>query len=265
MYEGRLVKGHRPIITLTTDFGLKDPFAGIMKGVIAGINPNAVIIDLSHEVFPQDIRGAAFILSISAPYFPAGTVHAVVVDPGVGGDRRPLAIRAGTSFFVGPDNGVLSWAFRDSAPVAVRRIIRPEYAMPTVSATFHGRDVFAPAAAHLSAGVPIERLGPAVDDPVLLPFPLPETGDGEIRGEILYIDRFGNLTTNVRSEAVKSVREIIFGDARIGRVSKSYDEGRRGELIVLPASSGFLEIAVNLGNAERQTGARIGDPVSVLL
>jgi S-adenosyl-L-methionine hydrolase (adenosine-forming) len=259
------VRSHRPIITLTTDFGRRDPFAGVMKGVIAGINPDAVVIDLSHEVSPQNISEAAFILSIGVPYFPTGTVHTVVVDPGVGGDRRSIAIRAGEYFLVGPDNGVLSWAFQDIESVRIRQITRSEYIGPEVSATFHGRDIFAPVAAHLSAGVPIEALGPVVDDPVLIPFPNPEVSDGEIRGEILYIDRFGNLTTNIRALDARGMREIVIGDVRINRLCTSYDGGKQGEVIALAASTGFLEIAVNLGSAAREIGALAGDRVKVLL
>jgi S-adenosyl-L-methionine hydrolase (adenosine-forming) len=259
------VKSHRSIITLTTDFGLRDPFAGIMKGVIAGINPDALVIDLSHAVAPQNIREAAFILAISAPYFPKGTVHAVVVDPGVGGGRRAIAMRAGECNLVGPDNGVLSWAFQDAGPAAIRQITRSEYIGPAVSATFHGRDFFAPAAAHLSAGVPIEALGPEVKDPVLVPFPHPEVDDSEIRGEVLYIDGFGNLITNIRATDAHRMREIALGDARIGRICNSYNEGQEGEVIVLAGSTGFLEIAVNLGSAMQKLGARVGDRVRVLL
>ncbi len=235
-----------------------------MKGIIAGINPDAVVIDLSHEVAPQNIREAAFILSISAPHFPTGTVHTVVVDPGVGGDRRAIAIRAGEYFLVGPDNGVLSWAFHHIGPVMTRQITRSEYIGQMVSATFHGRDIFAPVAAHLSAGVPIEALGPVVDDPVLIPFPRPEVSDGLILGEILYIDRFGNLTTNIRAQDTRGMREIALGDVRINRLHTSYSGGKRGEVIALAASTGFLEIAVNLGSAARQIGARAGDRVKVL-
>jgi S-adenosyl-L-methionine hydrolase (adenosine-forming) len=265
VHEGRRVKDYRSIITLTTDFGHHDPFAGIMKGVVAGINRDAVVIDLSHGVAPQNIREAAFILAMSTPYFPTGTVHVAVVDPGVGGDRRAIAIQAGECFLVGPDNGVLSWAFRDIRPAAIRQIIRSDYIGPTVSATFHGRDIFAPAAAHLSAGVPIDALGPAAEDPVLIDFPLPEASDGTIRGEVLYIDRFGNLMTNVCAQGVQGMREITLGGTRVGRLCASYGAGQPGEVIALVSSTGYLEIAVNLGSAAQLLGASVGDRVTVLL
>ena len=258
------MKRHRSIITLTTDFGKRDPFSGIMKGVIAGVNGEAVVVDLSHDVERQNIREAAFILSVSTPYFPAGTVHVAVVDPGVGGSRRAIAVKGGDYFFVGPDNGVLSWALRDTAPVTIRQITNPEYIGPAVSATFHGRDVFAPAAAHLSSGVPIEKLGPAVDDPVSIPFPVPEVGGGETRGEILYIDGYGNLITNVLAHSVNGMRELTIKETKIEHLSTSYSDGQPGEVIALTGSAGFLEIAVNLGSAMQKLGARVGDRVRVL-
>lgn len=259
------MKRRRSIITLTTDFGIRDPFAGIMKGVITGINPDATVIDLTHAVEPQNTREGAFILSISKPYFPKGTVHTVVVDPGVGGRRRAIAVKAEDCLLVGPDNGVLSWAFGDVKRAIIRQITRPEYIRCSVSATFHGRDIFAPAAAYLSAGVPVEDLGPAVYDPVMLPFPCARESDGEIRGEVLYIDRFGNLITNIRPKNPDSVREVVIGTKTICRLSASYGEGGRGEAIALVGSTEFIEIAVNLGSAADELGVPVGEEVRVLL
>jgi S-adenosyl-L-methionine hydrolase (adenosine-forming) len=256
---------HRSIITLTTDFGTRDPFAGIIKGVIAGINPDAAVIDLTHAVAPQNVREGAFILSISKPYFPKGTVHVTVVDPGVGGQRRAIAADIGDCFFVGPDNGVLSWVLGDAKRAVIRQIANPEYIRHPVSATFHGRDIFAPAAAYLSAGVPIGDLGPAVDDPVMFPFPRARERDREIRGEILYIDRFGNLITNIRPEDPDGVREISIGDKTIGGLSENYGQGGGREVIALVGSTDFIEIAVNLGSAADEIGASVGDEVRVLL
>lgn len=256
---------HRSIITLTTDFGVRDPFAGIMKGVIATINREAAVIDITHSVAPGDIREAALILSVSAPYFPSGTVHTVVVDPGVGGSRRAIAVKTADCYLVGPDNGVLSWVLRDIGQATIRQIARPEYTRPTISATFHGRDIFAPAAAHLAAGVPIEALGPAVDDPVLIAYPQAERDAHEIRGEVLYIDGFGNLITNIRPGDAHGFREIAIGGATIDRLSKSYDRAPEGTLIALAGSFGFIEIAVNLGSAMRRLHAQVGDRVRVLL
>jgi S-adenosylmethionine hydrolase len=259
------VKRHRSIITLTTDFGIKDPFAGIMKGVIAGINPDAVVIDLGHGVAPQNIREAAFILFISVPYFPRGTVHTVVVDPGVGGRRRAIAVETEDYLLVGPDNGVLSWALRDGQRAIVGEIVNPEYIRHEVSATFHGRDIFAPAAAYLSAGVPVRDMGRAVDDPVRLPFPEADVGDHEIRGEILYIDRFGNLITNIFPKDPRSVKEITIGGTTIRGLVGSYGQGREGEVIALVGSANFIEIAANRGSAADEIGASVGDEVRVLV
>jgi S-adenosylmethionine hydrolase len=259
------VKRHRSVITMTTDFGINDPFAGIMKGVIAGINPDAAVIDLTHGVTPQNVREAAFILFISAPYFPKGTVHVVVVDPGVGGRRRAIAVETEECLFVGPDNGVLSWALRDGQRAIIREIVNPEYIRYEVSATFHGRDIFAPAAAYLSAGVPIRDLGRAVDDPVMLPFPEADLTDREIRGEVLYIDRFGNLMTNVCPNDPRGVREVVIGGRTIRGLVGSYSQGGEGEVIAMVGSTGFLEIAVNLRSAADELGASVGDEVRVLV
>jgi S-adenosylmethionine hydrolase len=251
------------IITLTTDFGTDDPFAGIMKGVIASINPEAVVIDLTHGIGPQDVREGAFVLAFGARHFPKGTIHVAVVDPGVGGARRAIVVRAGDYLFVGPDNGVFSWAAGDFTRAVVREITRPDYMGPSISATFHGRDVFAPAAAHLSRGVHPEELGPQVTDPVLLPFPRPERTDTEVVGEVLYIDRFGNLITNIDPPDRELVREVAVGAMKIAGVGTSYGEGGPGEAVALVGSSGYLEIAVNLGSAQRLLSASVGDRVRV--
>ncbi len=259
------MKRHRSIITLTTDFGIKDPFAGIMKGVIAGINPDADVIDLTHAVAPRNIREGAFILFIGTPYFPRGTVHTAVVDPGVGGKRRAIAVETEDCLLVGPDNGVLSWAFGGRQRAIITEIINPEYIRHEVSATFHGRDIFAPAAAYLGAGVSIQDLGRAVDDPVMLPFPRADVRGREIRGEVLYIDGFGNLMTNIRPVDPRSVREVVIGGRTIRGLSGSYGEGREGQVIALVGSTDFLEIAVNLRSAAGELGASVGDEVRVLL
>ncbi len=253
------------VITLTTDFGVRDPFAGIMKGVILGINPDAVVIDLAHGVAPQNIREGAFILFVGAPYFPKGSVHVAVVDPGVGGAQRAIAVETERHILVGPDNGVLSWAIGDLEKAVVREIKEPRYIRESISATFHGRDVFAPAAAHLSSGVRLRALGPPVTDPVILPFPRAELGSREIRGEVLYVDHFGNLVTNIRPMDRVSVREVSIGKTTIRGLSGSYDEKREGETVALVGSSEFLEIAVNRGSAAKALGAAVGDKVLVAL
>src|SRR5712691_6438607 len=185
-----------PLVTLTTDFGLRDPFVGIMKGVILSICPTARLVDLTHEVEPQDILGGCLTLEAAVPFFPAGTVHLVVVDPGVGSARRAIALRTGGGYLVGPDNGVLTPAFERSGWTAVA-LTAPEYRLPSVSRTFHGRDVFAPAAAYLAAGIPLERLGSTLTDPVRLPLPGCRLEGDALVGEVLAADRFGNLITSI--------------------------------------------------------------------
>jgi S-adenosylmethionine hydrolase len=253
------------VITLTTDFGNADPWVGIMKGVIAGINPDAAVIDLTHGISPQNIREAAFVLLVGTPFFPKGTVHVAVVDPGVGGDRRALAVETPDCLLVGPDNGVLSWAFRGVEGAVVREIREAGYIREPVSSTFHGRDVFAPAAAHLSRGVRIGALGPPVADPVILEFPRTTKDGRTIRGEVLYIDRFGNLMTNIRPDDRQGVREVVIGNTTIRGLSAYYGEGGDGQAIALVGSTDFLEIAVNRGSAAERLGARVGDEVRVSL
>ena len=193
------------VITLTTDFGTSDWFVGTMKGVIAGIAPKATIIDLTHDLPPGDIRGGAFALAASYRFFPKGTVHVAVVDPGVGSRRKAIAVQTAKGFFVGPDNGVLSWALVKEKAKAVHALENEAYFLKPVSQTFHGRDVFAPVAAHLSRGVPIKKLGPALKDFVRLDWPEPRRQRGGIEGEVVYIDRFGNAITNLEERPVAGV------------------------------------------------------------
>src|SRR5574341_1419952 len=189
------------LITLTTDFGYRDPFVGIMKGVIAGINANARVIDLSHDIPPQDIMAGALVLRHSVPYFPRGTIHVAVIDPGVGGARRPLLIECDGNNFVGPDNGVLSLALAGKPPARIIHLSNSTYHSQPVSATFHGRDIFAPVAAYLSLGAEPDRFGHPIADYVRLTLPRPsQCGARSIKGEILHIDRFGNLVTNIARE-----------------------------------------------------------------
>src|SRR5262245_32283700 len=193
-------------ITLTTDFGTRDWFVGTMKGVILGIKPRARVVDITHEIAPGDIRGGAFALMASCRYFPKGTLHVAVVDPGVGSRRRAIAVRTANSILIGPDNGVLSWALRGETIQSIRQLENRRYFLEPVSRTFHGRDIFAPVAAHLSRGVALERLGRELHDLVRLPWPEPVKQREEIRGEIVYIDRFGNAITNIRGERIPKGR-----------------------------------------------------------
>jgi S-adenosylmethionine hydrolase len=258
-----------PLITLTTDFGLKDGFVGVMKGVIWGICPQARIADISHDVRPQNVLEAALILSRAYAYFPSGTVHLAVVDPGVGTDRRPLALRAGDWYFVGPDNGlftpVLEQAERKGLPAAIVVPDEPRYWLTHVSPTFHGRDVFAPLAAHLARGVPLADLGPVAADPVRLQMPRPERTDWGWRAHVMAADAFGNLATDLpvgmieRPEAVR----VRLGRHEVRGLSLTYGDRPPGQLIALADSSGRLEIAVVGGSAAQLTGARHGDEVEI--
>ncbi len=186
------------IITLTTDFGLDDIYVGIMKGVILSINPACTIVDITHAVTPRDIAAGAFALESSCPYFPAGAIHMAIVDPGVGSGRRALVVETERSLFVGPDNGIFSFALSAPGLKAVYALTSTDYFLPDMSATFHGRDIFAPVAAHLSKGVQPEHMGRRIDDPVILPQAVPVMrGAGILEGCIVHIDRFGNLITNI--------------------------------------------------------------------
>ena len=196
--RGRLGTRDRPVVTLLTDFGHQDPFVGIMKGVILRLCPTAALVDLCHETAAYDILGASFLLQSAVCFFPPGTIHVAVVDPGVGGPRRPIVAQIGGQVFVAPDNGVLSYPMASGGVRTIRAITAREYLLPEVSATFHGRDVFAPVAGHLACGVPLERFGPEVADPVGLPIPRPRRDpSGQIAGEVIWIDHFGNCITNI--------------------------------------------------------------------
>ncbi len=193
-----------PIITLLTDFGLGDAYVGIMKGVILSLSPDARLVDLSHEVPPQEVLSGAMVLQSAWRYFPPGTIHLAVVDPGVGSSRRALAAAGREQFFVGPDNGLFSLVFAEQAPLMVVSLENPQYFLAKVSATFHGRDIFAPVAAHLSLGVPLTAFGPALSDPVGLDFPAPEFGEEEVDGQIISCDHFGNLISNIPFMSLQS-------------------------------------------------------------
>ena len=261
----------RPLITLLTDFGSRDTYAGVLKGVIAGICPEAAVVDLIHAVPPQDIRAGAFHLLVACPYFPAGSVHLAVVDPGVGTDRRLVAVEAGGHCFVGPDNGLLHWIVEWLAGDNWRAVelTEPRYWLAPaseVSHTFHGRDIMAPVAAHLAAGVALERLGSPVGTLEGTPLPLPTWEGDWLRGEILHVDHFGNTITNIRREHVSApggaLRADIGSHSLYGPV-KSYAGAGVGEPLVIWGSAGFLEVAVREGSAAGALGIRVGDPVVV--
>ena len=237
------------IITLTTDFGAGDHYVGVMKGVIAGINPSAVVIDITHGIEAYNIAEAAFKLHASYSYFPEGTIHVAVIDPGVGSARRAIAAEAAGYRFVGPDNGVFSMIFDKSGADQVVEIRNPEFMLSTVSATFHGRDIFAPAAAHLSKGIALEELGDVLTSYESLDIQEAHDGGDVMTGKAIYADRFGNLITNIPGAVVADSCIIRAGDVTINSLSVSYTDGKEGELIALVGSSGFLEISVNKGSA----------------
>lgn len=250
------------IITLTTDFGQADGYVGIIKGVILSIAPDARLVDLSHEVGAQDVSQAAYILARAVPYFPAGTVHLVVVDPGVGSERRPMLVETPGAFFVGPDNGVLTPALDDPAAQAWE-LNRPETWLPAVSATFHGRDIFAPTAARLARGANPAELARRISDPVRLVMPAPRRDAyGEIAGAVISVDHFGNLITNIPAEWLSGRiwRCQIAGHELIGP-RLSYSDAAEGELVVLIGSDGTLEIAARNGSAARLLAAASGEAV----
>ena len=255
----------RPIIALLTDFGLRDHYVGVLKGVIAGICPDALIIDITHDIPPQDVRAAAFELEAAWPFFPSGTVFVAVVDPGVGTDRRAIAARLNDKAFVGPDNGSVDLVFRDG-PSEVVELSNAEYARVPVSHTFAGRDRFAPAAAWLARGVRLSNLGPAVTgwSPQLY-WPAPRVLADGVTGEILHVDRFGNLITNIGRAHWPSTApaEICVGAHGLARVVRTYGDGRKGELIALFGSTDRLEVAVASGSAAAHLGLGRGGVVRV--
>lgn len=265
----------RPVVAFLTDFGTRDHYVGTMKGVVLGICPDAALVDLTHEIPPQDIHAAAFELAAAWQYFPADTVFLVVVDPGVGSGRRALAARAGGYRFVGPDNGVLGPVLRTDPAALVVELAEPRFARPQVSRTFEGRDRFAPAAAWLARGTPIEALGPPVTDWHQLEVPEPRADGRTLHGMVQRVDRFGNLVTNIDRAALVALGApvsdtgsapgsgvvVSIGDRRIDGISGTYADVPAGELCALFSSAGWLEIAVSGGNAADRL--RLGAGASV--
>jgi S-adenosyl-L-methionine hydrolase (adenosine-forming) len=256
-----------PIITLTTDFGYTDPFVGIMKGVILSIAPDTQIVDLSHGIPPHDIRAAAVMLAASVDYFAQGTIHVAVVDPGVGTERRAILAESAGHYFVGPDNGVFSFALQSTKSSRIVDLSNEAYHLQPKSHSFHGRDVFAPVAAHLARGIPATEFGATVKDCVRLPWPPVDRAGKVITGEILYIDGFGNLFTNIRERDLTGIeREKIrlrLGTVNIQGISRNYAAGQDGSCIALVNSWGLIEIASYKGSAATRTGAQIGDTIEI--
>ncbi len=254
------------LITLTTDFGLQDWFVGTMKGVILSINPAATIVDLTNAVPPGDIRAGAFALAASCRYVPRGTIHVGVVDPGVGSSRGAVAVQTKDFIFVGPDNGLFSWVLRKQKVRSIRKLDNPRWFLPKVSNTFHGRDIFAPVAGYLSKRLSFTKLGKSQDDYVRLPWPEPTFSQRMIEGEVVYLDRFGNAITNIPNDLLKPLGDS--GAVRIGAkqrfpLTRCYSAVPPGKLVAVPGSTGFLEVAVNGGNAARLLRIRVGTSITV--
>ncbi|MCT7974125.1 SAM hydrolase/SAM-dependent halogenase family protein [Laspinema olomoucense] len=257
------------MLTLLTDFSSHDVYVGVMKGVIACINPRATIVDLTHEIPPQDVAAARFCLMNAYPYFPQGTVHVAVVDPGVGSARRAIALQLPHSILVGPDNGLFSGVLSPENPIlaAVELSNSDYWRTPDPSTTFHGRDIFAPVGAHLSKGVPLEDLGPAIDPQTLVTLDLPQWQwqNQEIAGFIQYIDRFGNLITNIPGSVVrKKLGSVAVGDRMIPG-GNTYSDAPKGGSVALVGSHGWVEIAINGGNASYTLQLAVGGTVRVRL
>jgi hypothetical protein len=265
--EGVAEMANSPLITLTTDFGCTSPYVAVMKGVILSINPAANIVDLSHSIRPQDIRHANYFLTTAIPYFPPRTIHVCVVDPGVGSERAGLYVESGGQCLLGPDNGIFTGVMQKAKnPTTVRRLVNQHYWRPRVSNTFHGRDVFAPVAAHLSLGIDPTSLGPELSEPITLPSHSAVTFGNRWQGEVQFVDDFGNLITNIHTCKMKTlpVKVSISGSPReMLRWVRTYSDGSTGELVSLFSSDGFFEIAEVNGNAAKLLGISAGAVVEL--
>ena len=242
-----------PVITLLTDFGSADYYVGSVKGAILSVNPSAVLVDITHEIPPQDVAEGAFTLLAAYKTFPAGTIHVAVVDPGVGSTRRPIIVSANEQFFVGPDNGLFTYIYDREPSHRTVHVTADRYFRREVSTTFHGRDIFAPVAAALSNGVAVEEFGAEIIDEVRLP-------SLETPLRIIHIDRFGNCVTNIMRD--RSPREIVVKGRTISEFREFYGAGNEATVFVIWGSAGFLEISVNGGAAAQVLGVKRGDEVS---
>ena len=246
------------IITLTTDFGLKDPYAAEMKATILSISPKAIVVDVTHDIDKFNIRMGAFVLSSVAPYLPEGTIHVAVVDPGVGTRRRPILIKTKHSHFIGPDNGLLILAARAQGIKNIHKLTNSRFMLPTVSSTFHGRDVFAPAAAHIANGIDPAEFGPEIRDVVEPNFTKVTLRAGALVGEVLHVDSFGNIITNISERKVKQIQTADVVNIELPhrklklKFGKAYGEAKSREALALIGSHGYFEIAINQGNAAKK-------------
>ncbi len=263
---------HQPVVTLTTDFGVTDHFVGTMKGVILDIAPETQIVDISHAVQAFDVLDGALTIAQAYSYFPAGTVHLVIVDPGVGTARRPILVSTERHHFVAPDNGVLSLVYAREERMHVRHVTAEHYSLQPVSKTFHGRDIFAPIAAYLAKGVDSEKFGEEITDFVRFNAPKPKTVDKGMKGIVLKVDRFGNLITNFTPQDVPMLMQldplpfkIVVGKKEVTNIHTLYAEGEPGEVFGILGSMGYLEIAANRASAAQLTGVGKGAEVNIQL
>jgi len=251
-------------IALITDFGLRSPYVGAMKGVIYGIHPQATVIDITHQIAPQDIKEAAFVLGSVFRHMPQGTIFVAVVDPGVGGERKGICLKAGRCYFIGPDNGIFEWVIRRSNRIEVRVLENERYWRKSVSNTFHARDVFGPVAAHLSRRDVFKQLGPLRRSVERLDLQAPFWRKNELIGEVVYVDHFGNATSNIEKREVGSNSAKVFVRTRGElRVVKTFALGRENELIALWNSEALLELAVKDDSAAKRFGIKVGDKIGV--
>ena len=258
------------ILTLTTDFGTQDAYVAAMKGVILGIAPEVRLVDITHDIAPQDVMEAAFVLRSAAPFFPPDTVHLAVVDPGVGTARRPVALRWGAHYYVGPDNGLFSLVLEEAVPDELVVLDRPAaWRAPGVSRTFHGRDIFAPVAAHLAAAQPLEALGTPIEALETMHWVQPIADERGVRGWVAHVDRFGNCITNITRDVLEQSREGrgvkgYVGTSILEGIYETYGAVANGEPLLLFDSNGLLEVSVNAGNAADLLGIRKGAPVNIV-
>jgi len=256
-----------PIVTLTTDYGTNDHLVGVLKGVILKINPEVTIIDITHAVAPYDLLDGALAIASAYAYFPPRTIHVVIVDPGVGTDRRPLLVSGQNQYFIAPDNGVLSGVYEKEQNFAVRHLTSEHYFLQPVSRTFHGRDIFAPAAGWLSKHWQPASMGEEIKDFKRFAMPRPKEAEGLLKGVVLKVDAFGNLITNIRTEDLppeslqKGQVQLQIGSHPVTRLVPTFAIGDAGEPVAYVGSSGYVEIAVNKGNASKTLGIGRGTPV----
>ena len=256
------------VITFITDFGTKDVYAGILKGIVLSINPDARIVDITHEIPSHDIMNASFMLASAYHYFPVGTIHVVIVDPGVGGGRKNIAVRTERYFFVGPDNGLFSLVLSREKALEIREITTAPFIFDTISSTFHGRDVYAPCAGHLSSGKRFNSIGPELREIVTLSYPEVERKGHTLTGEVVSIDSFGNMVTNISEDIFRNFTsgsrfEVYFATERFQAVSSRYTDAPLGSSLVLFGSSGYLEISMNGGSAAGYFITSTGSTVTV--